>query len=48
MEKMVGVALHHIQDAYVGLQKSLQQKWEFLQNVTTGVGEVLRPENSAL
>ena len=34
-----GVAQKHPQSAYAGLQKSLQQEWDFLLSVTTGVGD---------
>ena len=35
---LAGVALKHPQSAYAGLQKSLQQEWDFVQRVTPGVG----------
>ena len=33
-----GVAHWHLQTAYVGLQKSLQQEWAFVQHITPGIG----------
>ena len=35
---LAGVALKHPQSAYAGLQKYLQQEWDFVQRVTPGVG----------
>ena len=35
---MSGVAHRHLQMAYTGLQKSLQQEWAFVQRVTPGIG----------
>ena len=34
---MAGVARRHLQTAYAGLQKSLQQEWAFVQRFTLGV-----------
>ena len=39
METLTGVSRKHPQSTYVGLQKSLQQEWEFVQRVTPGIGE---------
>ena len=36
---MARVARKHPQSAYAGLQKSLQQEWEFVQQVTPGIGD---------
>ena len=36
---LAGVARKHPQSAYAGLQKSLQQEWAFVQQVTPGVGD---------
>ena len=33
------VARKHLQSAYAGLQKSLQQEWAFVQRVTPGIRE---------
>ena len=35
---LAGVTHKHLQSAYAGLQKSLQQEWAFVQRVTPGVG----------
>ena len=40
---LAGVAHKHPHSANVGLQKSLQQNWAFVQRVTPGVGEALGP-----
>ena len=45
---LAGVALKHPQSAYVGLQKSLQQEWAFVQRVTPGVGAAFGPFEEAL
>ena len=37
VKNLAGVARKHLQSAYVGLQKSLQQEWEFVQRVTPGI-----------
>ena len=34
-----GVAQNHLQSAYIGLQKSLQQEWSFMQRVTPCIGD---------
>ena len=34
---MAGVACHHPQTTYAGLQKSLQKEWFFVQRVTPGI-----------
>ena len=39
METLVGFSCKHLQSAYAGLQKSLQQKWAFVQRVTPGIGD---------
>ena len=38
MATLYGVAHRHLQTAYVGLHKSLQQEWDFVQRVTLGIG----------
>ena len=45
---MAGVAHKHPQAAYVGLQKSLQQEWAFVQRATKGLGEDFQPVEKAL
>ena len=40
---MAGVARKHLQYAYAGLQKSLQQEWAFVQRVTPGIGAEFGP-----
>ena len=39
---MAGVARRHPQTAYVGLQKYLQQEWDFVQSVTPGIWMVFQ------
>ena len=39
VEILAGVSRKHPQSAYAGLQKSLQQEWAFVQQVTPGVGD---------
>ena len=43
-----GVARKHLQSAYAGLQKSLQQEWAFVQRVTPGIGDAFGPVEQAL
>ena len=43
-----GVARKHPQPAYSGLQKSLQQEWAFVQQVTPGIGDAFSPLEQAL
>ena len=45
---LAGVALKLPQSAYAGLQKSLQQEWDFVQRVTPGVGAAFGPVEEAL
>ena len=45
---LAGVAHKHPQSAYAGLQKSLQQEWDFFQRVTPGVGDACGPVEEAL
>ena len=40
---LAGVARKHLQSAYAGLQKSLQQEWTFVQRLTPGIGDVFGP-----
>ena len=43
-----GLACKHLQSAYAGLQKLLQQEWEFVQRVTPDIGGAFRPVETAL
>ena len=38
----------HPQTAYTGLQKSLQQEWDFVQRITLDIGSVFRPMEDVL
>ena len=40
---LAGVALKQPKFDYAGLQKSLQQEWDFVQRVTPGVGDAFGP-----
>ena len=40
---LAGVDCKHPHSAYAGLQKSLQQKWAFVQRVTPGIGDAFGP-----
>ena len=40
---LAGVACKHPQSAYARLQKSFQQEWAFVQQVTPGIGEEFGP-----
>ena len=48
MKLLAGVAHKHLQSAYAGLKKYLQQEWAFVQRVTPGVGEAFGPVEEAL
>ena len=48
VETLAGVSRKHPQSAYAGLQKSLQQEWEFVQRVTPGIGNAFGPIEKAL
>jgi hypothetical protein len=39
VSKLAKVAVHYLQTANAGLQKSLQQEWQFLQRVVPGIGD---------
>ena len=39
---LVGVEGKHPKKAYVGLNKYLQQEWDFVQHVTPGIGQELQ------
>ena len=44
---LASVAISHPQSAYTGLQKSLQQEWQFIQQVVEGIGDAFSEvENS--
>ena len=45
---LVGVSRKHPQSAYSGLKKSLQQQWEFLQQVTPGIRDAFVPVEKVL
>ena len=45
---LAGVFLKHLQSAYAGLKKSLQQEWYFVKRVTPGVGAAFGPVEEAL
>ena len=38
-----GVLCNHQKTAYAGLQKSLQQEWDFVQRVTPDIGTEFHP-----
>ena len=44
VETLAGMSRNHPQYAYEGLQRSLQQQWEFVQRVTPGIGDAFGPE----
>ena len=48
MSVLAGINHKQLQSAYAGLQKSLQQEWDFVQRVTPGVGEAFGPVEEAL
>ena len=48
MKTMSEVACKHPKSAYAGLQKSLQQEWEFVQRVTPNIGDDFGPVEQAL
>ena len=43
-----GVTSNHLQSAYAGLQKSLQQEWAFVQQMIPGIGDAFRPVETVL
>ena len=45
---LAGVDLNHPQSSYAGLQKTLQQEWDFVQRVTPGVGAAFDPVKEVL
>ena len=45
---LAGVSHKHPQFTYAGLQKSLHQEWEFVQQVTPGIGEAFGLVEKAL
>ena len=42
------VACRHLQTAYAGLQKSIQQEWDFVHRVKLHTREAFRPVEEAL
>ena len=48
MATMERVAFRHRNRAHAGMQKSLQQEWDFVQHVIPGVGEEFHPAKEAL
>ena len=48
VETLACVSRKHPQSAYVGLQKSLQQEWAFMQRVTPGIGDAFGLVEKAL
>jgi hypothetical protein len=48
VKELAMVAERYPQAAYAGLQKSLQQEWQFLQRVTEGLGDEFRDIEKAL
>ena len=48
METLAGISRKHPQSAYAGLQKSLQQEWAFVQQVTLGIGNAFGPVEKVL
>ena len=48
VETLAGFSRKHSQSAYAGLQKSLQQEWEFVQQVTPGIDDAFGPVEKAM
>ena len=48
MDTLSGVSRKHPQSAYAGLQKSIQQEWAFVQQVTPGIGDAFSQMEKAL
>ena len=48
MRKLSRMAYKHPQTAYAGLQKPLQQEWEFVQRFTPDIGDAFVPVEEAL
>ena len=48
VETLTGVSRKHLQSAYTGLQKSLQQEWAFVQMVSPGIGDAFGPVEKEL
>ena len=48
LKTLLGVAHRHLQSTYSGLKKSLQQDWEFLQRVTSGIRDAFGLVEKAL
>ena len=45
---MAGVACQHPQTTYIGLKKSLQQEWDFVQRATLDIGTTFHTEEDDL
>ena len=48
VETLARVSCKHLQSAYAGLQKSLEQEWAFVHQVTTGIGDAFGPVEKSL
>ena len=48
VETLAGVSCKHPQSVYSRLQKSIQQEWAFVQQVTPGIGDAFGPVEKAL
>ena len=48
VETLAGVSRKHLQSAYAGMQKSLQQEWAFMQQVTHDIGDAFSPVEKVL
>ena len=48
VENLAGVSRKHPQCAYAGMQKSLQQGWSLVQQVTPEIGDAFFPAEKAL
>ena len=48
VETLAGASRKHLQSAYVGLQKSLQHEWAFVQRVNPDIGDAFVPAEKAL
>ena len=48
VEILSGVSRKHLQSEYAGLQKSLQQEWAFVEQVTPVFGNTVVPAETAM
>ena len=48
VETLARVSRKHLQSAYTGLQKSLQQEWAFVKRFTPSIGDALGPVEKVL